>query len=92
MLGHAAFSRDRINIAPLSWPGLSWLVPAIPVGGGVPFPTEMAGESSPHAASVCFGEDGRAKRALRPAMTRCRLPLPGYDPLFICADRSYVKL
>ena len=43
---------------------------AISVGDVAPFPIEMAGESSPHAASVCFTNDGRVKRALWPAMTR----------------------
>jgi hypothetical protein len=47
---------------------------AIPVGEAAPFPIETAGESSPHAASVFFARDGRAKRALRPAMTRDGLP------------------
>jgi hypothetical protein len=46
------------------------LVAAIPFGEAAPFPIEMAGESSPLAASVLFTKDGRARRALRPAMTR----------------------
>ena len=45
------------------------LVPAISVCRAAPSPTEMAGTSSPHAASV-FTKDGRARHALRPAMTR----------------------
>ena len=45
------------------------LVAAIPVGEADPPPTEMAGESSPLAASV-LTKNGRAKRALWPAMTR----------------------
>jgi hypothetical protein len=51
------------------------LVAAIPVGKADPFPIEMAGESSPHAASV-FDEDGRAKRAVWPAMTTRKQPPP----------------
>jgi hypothetical protein len=31
---------------------MAGLVPGIPVGEAAPFPIEMAGESSPHAASV----------------------------------------
>ena len=42
----------------------------IPVGKAALLPIEIAGESSPHAASVFFARDGRAKRALRPAMTQ----------------------
>jgi hypothetical protein len=45
------------------------LVAAIPVSETAPFPIEMAGESSPHAAGVFLAKDGRAKRALWPAMT-----------------------
>jgi hypothetical protein len=41
---------------------MAGLVPAISVGEAAALPTEMAGESSPHAASVSI-KDGRAKRA-----------------------------
>jgi hypothetical protein len=54
----------------LSWPGLSRLVPAIPVNEAAPLPTEMAGESSPHVAIVCLAKTGAQKPALRSAMTR----------------------
>ena len=47
---------------------MAGLVPAIPVREATPFPTEMAGESSPLAASA-LTKNGRAERALRPAMT-----------------------
>jgi hypothetical protein len=37
---------------------MAGLVPAIPVDEAAPFPIEMAGESSPHAASVSFAKTG----------------------------------
>jgi hypothetical protein len=53
---------------------MAGLVHAIPVGQAAPFPIEMAGESSPHAASVFFVKDGRARRAHGPAMTQSSGP------------------
>jgi hypothetical protein len=61
------------------------LVAAISVGEAAPFPIEMAGESSPHAASVFFAGDGRAKRALRPAMTRNSFVPLYFDRIAACS-------